>query len=78
MVTLVYGRNLTIPTESNLYHQNYSDRSIKPITGSIYTWEQLLIDFRVTLPNFMKRKNKNQHEIPRFFRNYMKNNAPTI
>lgn len=70
--------NLTIPTESNLYHQNYSDRSIKSIIGSIYTWEQLLIDFRVTLPNFTKRKNKNQHEIPRFFMNYMKNNVSTI
>lgn len=35
--------------------------NIKPITSSIYTWEQPLIDLKVTLPNFMVRKNK--HEI---------------
>lgn len=35
----------------------------KPIIRSIITWEQLLIDFRVILLNFITRKNKNQHEI---------------
>lgn len=50
----------------------------KPKIRLIYTWEQLLINCRVPMSNFILQKNKKSKWNPRFLMNYKKNNSHTV